>query len=102
MNERTFGALAGQNVHAFLAAFKRGFAIVQTEFTFRILRAVATQATGFQNRFDIARENNVRHGRRRQFGNIHFVGKNARTKNKNEQPQTHLPKLRSVVRRAFQ
>ena len=102
MNERTFGAVAGQNVHAFLAAFEDGLAIVQTEFAFRILRAVTTKATGFQNRFDVARENNVRYGHRWQFGNIHFVGKNARTKNENEQPQTHLPKLRSVVRRAFQ
>ena len=99
MNKRTFGAVAGQNVHAFITAFKSGLPVVQTESVLWFFRAMAPETAVFQNGPDVAGEINLYRGGRWQFGNIHFGGRNASAAGeRRQQAQTDVPELCRVVR----
>jgi len=74
MNQRTLGALARHDIHAFFAAFESGGAAIQAKFAFCFFRAVAPQAGILQDRLNVAGEINFRIGGRRQFGFVNLGG----------------------------
>jgi len=102
MDERAFGAIAGQNIHPFFTTLERGLTIVQAEFAFGFLRAVATKTIGFQNGFDVAGEINLCRGGWRQFRKVRFSSANAQAADGHNQTQTDPPSPRYIVWRAFQ
>ena len=73
MDERTFGAIAGNDVHAILTAFERGFPIIQAEAASRLFRSVTTEAVILDNRADVAGENDLIRCRGRQMQGIRVI-----------------------------
>ena len=57
MDQRTFGALAGDNIHALASAFERRFAVRQRKLRARTFPGMAFVATVLEDRFDVAAEN---------------------------------------------
>lgn len=56
MDERAFGAITGEDVHAVIAAFERSRAAVEAKTTLGLYRAVAANARGIKDRFYVASE----------------------------------------------
>src|SRR6266478_575697 len=68
INQRAFGAIARNDVHAVLAALERGRAIVEPESAFGFLRAVAPEAGSIEDGLDVSGEINCLLSRGRKFG----------------------------------
>ena len=72
MDEGAFGAVAGKDIHAVLAALEGGRAIVKTKPTAGFFRAVAAQAGVLQDRLDVAGKINRPGGGWRHLGWINL------------------------------
>ena len=70
MNERTFGAIAGNDINAIIAAFEGGLTIIETEMALGSLRSMAAEAGFLEDRFDIGLERYSSLGRGRQLAGI--------------------------------
>ena len=102
MNERAFAAVPGNDIHALLAAFEGGGAVVQAKLAFGFFRAVAAEAILIKDGFDIAGEINPVGGWRRQFGNIHVRAQGPQTYETGGEEQTKVPELHQAVWRGIQ
>ena len=74
MDERTLGAVAGPNIGTMvLPPLERCFFLVETELAFLFVRAMALNAFGLENRFDIPREYDWALRSGGEFGEIGIV-----------------------------
>ena len=78
MDQRAFGALAREDVHAIFTAFEGRLARGQAVFAFRPFNSMTTKARALKNGFDVAREVDLVRGRRRQFRFIDLGGQDGR------------------------
>jgi len=71
MDERTFAAVAGEDVGAVFAAFESVFAGVEKEFAFGFLGIVAGEAGFFEDGLNVFGEIDLGRGGWREFGGVH-------------------------------
>ena len=93
MNERTSGAVAGQDVPSFAAATQRRLARGEREAALGFFRAVAAQARGFKDRLDVAHEIYGAGGGGRQLGRVNLGSGDSR--GEKEHPKSKVPDPRS-------
>ena len=74
MDEKAPGAVAGQNVHAVVAAFQGSRAVVEVEVASRLFRAVAAETGGLEDRLNVTGEINGDSDGRGQLGFINLGG----------------------------
>ena len=75
LNERTLGAVAGEDVHAFIAALECGGAAIQPELAAGFFGAVTAETIIFQNGPDVAGKVYWRGGGGWEAGEVRPVGR---------------------------
>src|SRR5581483_3476498 len=98
LNERTFGAVARDDVRALVPTLQCIRAVVEPEVALGLLGAVAPQTRGVQNRLYITGKINLVGGRGRQLGFINGGCRKQREARKKGGAQASPPKLQRQVR----
>jgi hypothetical protein len=70
MDEGAFGAVAGDDIDAVIAAFEGCGGVIEAKIAFGFYRAVAANARGFEDWFYVASEIDLIGGRGRELGFI--------------------------------